>query len=239
MNQTDAIAACGENTTQAEERVNAEIVEKREPCPQFVETTPGDERRAAAIDGQDRDGAQARGNGDDARTEDANEGEDGDITIDNDAGAAAEVAADEIDRHGADAPLYERDGWQEMTAQFMTENPIAVRFGKELAQVLLDDKTLAAQSDCLPRALNRVLAKAYRSPQEMLADENARKTFAADRSLRDQIIAEYLYELQTNKPPKSMTSGGEFALTPPTKINSIEAAGRVMKQMLENRRNQW
>lgn len=163
-----------------------------------------------------------------------------DITLQNDADEGAEnhLSSDERTEERA-TPQYEREDWNRTVTQFMEQNPVATQFSKELAQELLEDPVLAARGDCLEAALLKVLSKAYRSQTQLLNDEAFRAQIVGNESIRSQVIAEYLRGLQNNRPPQTMNVGGQYAISPQDRIDSIEAAGRVMKKMLNNRRNSW
>ena len=89
----------------------------------------------------------------------------------------------------------------------------------------------------LGKALATALADAYVAPEKIAADEEfLQKYVLSNQVLKDRIIQEYLDGLQQNLPPKSISTGGQITLTPPSRPTSIAEAGNIFKAMFNNRR---
>ncbi len=139
-----------------------------------------------------------------------------------------------------DQPQYRAADWRARTEKFLQDKPIAQRFAQEIGRELLDDPRLAAREDCLDRALERVLAKAYVPPEELVRDQAFCNRYVYnDAQIRDEIVKRYLQSLQAQRPPESIGAGGQIVLAPSDRPTSIREAGRFMQVMLANRRNIW
>ncbi len=136
-----------------------------------------------------------------------------------------------------DIPVFEQVGWKAKVQKFLQEYPIAKDFSSQIGEIIAESKELSQDENCLEKALATALAKAYVAPEKLASDEEFLQKFVfGNQELKDRIIEEYLDALQSNLPPKSISSRGQITLTPPSRPTSIAEAGSVFKAMFNNRR---
>ena len=134
-------------------------------------------------------------------------------------------------------PVFEQVGWKEKVQKFLQDYPIAKDFSQQIGKLIANSKELSQDENCLEKALATTLAGAYVSPEKLASDEEfLQKYVFGNQDLKDRIIEEYLDSLQSNLPPKSISSRGQITLTPPSKPTNIVEAGKVFKAMFNNRR---
>ena len=133
--------------------------------------------------------------------------------------------------------VFEQVGWKAKVQNFLQAYPIAKDFSAQIGRLIADSKALSQDENCLEKALATALADAYVAPEKIAADEEfLRKNVLSNQVLKDRIIQEYLDGLQQNLPPKSISTGGQITLTPPSRPTSIAEAGNIFKAMFNNRR---
>ncbi len=156
----------------------------------------------------------------DGGADDAEEGKDEDVSSENES-----------------VPVFAQVGWKDKVTDFLQRYPIAKQFSAQIGSEIAQNQSLQQDGDCLEKALAAVLATAYISPEKLAGDEEfLQKYIYENNAVKDKIIQEYLDGLQQNLPPKSISSRGRTALTPPSRPKSIAEAGSVIKAMLDNRR---
>lgn len=134
-------------------------------------------------------------------------------------------------------PVFEQAGWKEKVQDFLQRYPIAKDFASDIGRIIAQDSQLASDENCLERALAATLAASYVSPRKLASDEEFLSKYVLNNQIvKDRIIEEYFEQLQQNRPPKSISSGGQMTIAPPSRPKSIAEAGSVIKAMLTNRR---
>lgn len=133
--------------------------------------------------------------------------------------------------------VYERRDWQDKVDRFFCDYPIAKDFAAMIGEQIASDEALSKDGDCLEKALAKVFAKVYVLPEKLVEDDDfVEKYVYGNEKIRGAIVEKYLEELEQNQPPRSISSRGSIALTPPDRPKSIADAGRVIQAMLDNRR---
>lgn len=123
-------------------------------------------------------------------------------------------------------PIYLQSDWQSRVRQFFNQNPSAKEYSKDIAMVIMKDKALSSNSNCLEYAY--AVAKQKRP---------AEKTFPkiTDQD-RQQIIREYLLQLKDGKNNLRLISGeaSSSAVAPnPDKPKSIKEASLILQKLLQ------
>ena len=133
-------------------------------------------------------------------------------------------------------PQYLESNWDRKVSEFIRENPKARDFAEEISSEIIQDQALSLNKECLDIALNRVLARKYQSAEQLLEDNDflSNHIFRND-SIKDKIIADYIENLSSSRPPKVISKRGEVSLTPPTKPKTLKEAGALANKYFNRR----
>lgn len=127
--------------------------------------------------------------------------------------------------------------WTERKDIFLNTYPNAVGFAKEICEEILSSQDMISQEDCFEKAYLKVLSKNYKTANDYLNDDTFKEKYIyQNNEIKQKIVTDYLKELQNNRPPKSISSGGTFTIAPPDRPASIREAGKIMEKLLANRR---
>lgn len=133
--------------------------------------------------------------------------------------------------------IFMSQSWQEKVDSFMQSFPKSQQYVSLIGQEIINDLSLQSNENCLEIAYARVMNNLYTPPCEIINDQDFREKYVFNnKEITSKIIENYLINLESNKPPKSILTRGQIVLTPPDKPRSIEEAGKVIKNMLHNRR---
>ena len=134
-------------------------------------------------------------------------------------------------------PLYKRDNWREELEKFLTEFPIAERFGKEIGYIITNDAELAVSPNCLERALLNVLIDNFATVDEIIGSDDFYEVYiAGNDDIKNKIINGYLEKLESERMPATIGAGGETPLSPAKKPKNLFEAGVLAKKLFNNRR---
>lgn len=138
------------------------------------------------------------------------------------------------------SPVVDKDisnGLREKKEMFLNNYPNAVGFAKEICEEILSSQDMISQEDCFEKAYLKVLSKNYKTANDYVQDETFKEKYIyQNNEIKQKIVTDYLKELQSNRPPKSISSGGTFTIAPPDRPASIREAGKIMEKLLANRR---
>ncbi|MEG1612723.1 MAG: hypothetical protein RR357_00980 [Clostridia bacterium] len=125
------------------------------------------------------------------------------------------------------SPVYSQENWQERVEKFVSENPSAKPFKKDIAKVILNGE-LTSNPNCLELALSKVLINNYRTPNALLEDSEFldNHVFKNDK-IREKIIKDYLCSVNNVRSPKTISGGGQPALAPQNRPKSFDEAGKM------------
>lgn len=147
---------------------------------------------------------------------------------------------EKIESYQASSPVVDKDisnGLREKKEMFLNNYPNAVGFAKEICEEILSSQDMISQEDCFEKAYLKVLSKNYKTANDYLQDETFKEKYIyQNNEIKQKIVTDYLKELQSNRPPKSISSGGTFTIAPPDRPASIREAGKIMEKLLANRR---
>lgn len=154
--------------------------------------------------------------------------------------ANQEVNQERIESNQAASPVVDKDisnGLREKKEMFLNNYPNAVDFAKEICEEILSSQDMISQENCFEKAYLKVLSKNYKTANDYLQDETFKEKYIyQNNEIKQKIVTDYLKELQSNRPPKSISSGGTFTIAPPDRPASIREAGKIMEKLLANRR---
>lgn len=147
---------------------------------------------------------------------------------------------EQIESNQEASPVVDKDisnGLMEKKEVFLNNYPNAVGFAKEICEEILSSQDMISQEDCFEKAYLKVLSKNYKTANDYVQDETFKEKYIyQNNEIKQKIVTDYLKELQSNRPPKSISSGGTFTIAPPDRPASIREAGKIMEKLLANRR---
>jgi len=134
-------------------------------------------------------------------------------------------------------PVYLSENWSDEVAVFLDNNKNAKKFSKEIAQAILSDKDVAKLPNSLEVAYAKVLAKNFKSEDELINDENFINSYIlSNDKIKQKIIQNYLNSIQHNVPKViSGSKGGAVGLIPHNKPINLNEAGKIMERMLKQK----
>lgn len=147
---------------------------------------------------------------------------------------------EQIESNQEASPVVDKDisnGLREKKEMFLNNYPNAVGFAKEICEEILSSQDMISQEDCFEKAYLNVLSKNYKTANDYVQDKTFKEKYIyQNNEIKQKIVTDYLKELQSNRPPKSISSGGTFTIAPPDRPASIREAGKIMEKLLANRR---
>lgn len=133
------------------------------------------------------------------------------------------------------APQYEQSDWQEKVNAFFEQNPNAKNFVEQISECLASDKVLACSQNSLEQAYNKVLAKNYKSAQQLINDEEFVKNYVLNNEeIKQIIINDYLAKVCKNQQtPLIMNNGGAYTIMPNSKPKTLQEANMLATYCLK------
>ena len=126
-------------------------------------------------------------------------------------------------------PYESEEEWKAAADKFFLKTPSAKALAKEMAEEIALDPSLKQGRDCFDRALVRALAKAYRTPEQLMADGQFLKDHVLNSKIvRKAIIEDFLKEIDDAKPPYTLSRGGKYTAAPPSRPRTVREAGNML-----------
>ena len=123
-------------------------------------------------------------------------------------------------------PYESEEEWRQATDKFFQKTPTAVAFKREIADEILRDPSLRQDRNCFDKALVRVLAKKFRTPEQIMSDGQFLKEYVlSSDELKEAVVKNYLDSLKSAAPPRTLTGGGAQCVAPAKRPRTIEEAG--------------
>lgn len=120
----------------------------------------------------------------------------------------------------------DEEEWKQTVDKFFANTPAARPFAKDMARILVDDPSLKTDRNCLFNALARVLSEKFRTPEQLMDDEEFLNGYVlGSEKVKNAVIEGYLKGLAKGMPPVTLKGGGERVAALPNKPKSIEEAG--------------
>ena len=127
-----------------------------------------------------------------------------------------------------DAPSYLKDDYNQKLINFLSENKDAKKYAKEIGEEILNDKSLTLQS-----AYDRVLAKKFVAPSELVKDEQFINNFIlSNEEILKDIIKKYKSEEKVLPTIIQNNSNASIAQAYPVEVKTIKEAGELAKKLL-------
>lgn len=131
-----------------------------------------------------------------------------------------------------EATTFESDGenWHEVVARFIEANPKAKTYATEISEEIINDRSMSIE-----RAYERVLARHFVEPKEMVNNEEFLNRYIYSSELiRDRILQEFFEGLKNNPVPKLMgLDKGEINMTSKKAPATIADAGKLALDLLK------
>ena len=126
-------------------------------------------------------------------------------------------------------PYESEEEWKDAADKFFEKTPSAKAFAKEMACEIAADPTLKQGRDCFEKALVRVMAKTYRTPEQLMADGQFLKEYVlGSEEVKRAVIEGYLKGIAGTQPPMTLPSGGQSAAAPARRPRTVKEAGDML-----------
>ena len=132
-------------------------------------------------------------------------------------------------------PQYKQEDWLNKVSKFIAENKNAKNYTKEIADVLINDETLAKKEDALTLAYSKVLDENFKTKEELINDSNFLNEYVFNNEqIKNKIIEDYINNLNNNKsvPLIASLNGTSSVSSPKFMPKSLTEAGRYAEQIL-------
>ncbi len=131
----------------------------------------------------------------------------------------------------SDALCYEREDWKESLKEFLSIYPEASSYATQISNILLSDGDCAKKDNALYHAYIKALSL-NKTPAELIESEEFLTEYVYPcQKIRDQIISDYVSEIEKSA-PSVIKKGGEVFLSPPKKPRTLNEAMRLAEKLL-------
>lgn len=129
-------------------------------------------------------------------------------------------------------PIFASDSWQENVSTFLAKNTEAQKYSGEIANEILNDKSLQSSPNALELAWARVMQKNYVEPEKLVCDQNFinEKILSRD-DVKKQVLEEYFKNLQQTKTPPVIASSGSVTTYVEKKPTTMQEAKQMVAKM--------
>ena len=137
----------------------------------------------------------------------------------------------------ANTPLYERENWSEIVADFLSSNEDAKPYSKEICNEIMEHKEEYLEEKSLEKAYAKVLRRHFVKPEEIANNGEFIQNYVLNSDeIKNKVMELYLKELSENKPPRVISSsfGGQTLTSKQPLPKNLEEAKAFVKQMIEN-----
>ena len=145
------------------------------------------------------------------------------------------LKAEETNKAAKDAlPLYEKENWNNIVNDFVSEFPNAKNFTSEISKIICEDKDLSKEESCLLKAYLRVLNKEIKAPEEALNDDDFIENYVLQNDrIKKKILSSYLKSKSEIKTPSLLTEkNGAPIFSPVNAPRTIKEAGELARKIL-------
>lgn len=133
---------------------------------------------------------------------------------------------------------YKDANWKTNAENFLLKNEDARAYAKEIANLLLEDKSLAASPNCLEYAYALVKSRHTKDPAELLNDPSyIEENILKNDQIRNMVINEYLSSVKEGNTPLKFITGNTTTVSlqkPDNKPKTIKEASMLLKKILNN-----
>ncbi len=129
----------------------------------------------------------------------------------------------------ASKPYEGEEEWRQATDKFFQKTPSARALARDIAGEIASDPTLKQSRDCFDKALLRVLARSYKTPEQLMDDGQFLKKYVlGSEKVKKAVIEAYLKDLDGAVPPLTLPGGGQSPAAPSKKPRTVREAGKML-----------
>jgi len=132
---------------------------------------------------------------------------------------------------------FQETNWQTKVSQFFKDNPEAKNYAKDISTILIADKNLFKNENCLNYAYALAELKNKVKPADLLKDPNFVNDILNNETIKNKIISEYLNSVSSSKHNIRFISGESKNIlinNTQDKPKTIKEASNVLKKLLQN-----
>ncbi len=126
-------------------------------------------------------------------------------------------------------PFWKREDWNQQVENFLKDNPLAKSHAKELSRMILEDKALIQNERPLYVAWAKWLEANYKSPEQLLEDENFLKQVQKNDKVVNAVIKDYLLTLNNRESTPPIFASSDFGIS--TKVTNKPKTLEEVKEM--------
>ncbi len=132
--------------------------------------------------------------------------------------------------------MFNNKNWQTEVTKFFDKNPEAIKYKKDISNILLNDKVLAQHENCLEYAYALLCQKNQVKPADLLNDPNHLEDIYNNETIKNNIISNYLKGINENKNNIRFISGEPKSISPTRPLDkpkTLQEASKILKKLLE------
>ncbi len=133
-----------------------------------------------------------------------------------------------------DAPQYTLPSWQEQIGEFLQQHPDAQNFASDIANEIYSDKALSTNPRSLELAYGRILAKKYKSDEELARDPQfLDKYIYSNPDITSKVLDNYLKDFAAT--PHLITSkvGASTGMAPNKGASNLSEARKMVERLFK------
>ncbi len=134
------------------------------------------------------------------------------------------------------SPAFMQEDWRSRVSEFLQKNERASEFSREISNEILQDKNLQTSPNMLEIAYGRVLAKKYKTPDQIASESSFMEKYVlSNEDVRRKIFGSYLSQIQ--KAPHVIGAeikGGVSLLPKKSKPETLNEAKILAEKFLNN-----
>lgn len=131
------------------------------------------------------------------------------------------------------APVYLDEDWTQKVYEFLENNKEAKPFAKQIAELIMSDKTLATNENALDLAWGKIATQNYKNPETVIEDDDFINNVVLNNSkVKAAVLENFAKQVQRNSPPDLINSksGGTYgAKKPKTPLTLTDAKEMARK----------
>ena len=135
------------------------------------------------------------------------------------------------------SPAFLGDSWRSKVADFLSSNDYAKNFSKEISAEILNDPKLQKSENMLEIAWSRVLAKNFKTPEQIANDNNFFENYVlGNEEVKKQVFSSYLSELSEVQAPNligASVRGGKSMVVKSNKPTSLKDANEIVLKLFK------
>jgi len=132
-----------------------------------------------------------------------------------------------------DIPVFQKETWQDDVSSFLSQNLEAKKYSGDIANEILNDKSLQNSPNALELAWARVMKKNFVEPEQLANDQNfINEKILSQDQIKKQVLDEYFKNLRNENLPTIMSGKGNVGSFPISKPTNLKQAKQIVEKML-------